>query len=75
MASSTSSWPRRWTGSAAIRPLYKHLKFAGVTIVTLAEGEISELDVGLKGTMNALFLKDLAGLKKILFTFAAFRLS
>ncbi|NKN35176.1 recombinase family protein [Agrobacterium sp. a22-2] len=31
-----------------------------VTIVTLAEGEISELHVGLKGTMNALFLKDLA---------------
>jgi hypothetical protein len=28
-----------------------------VTIVTLAEGEISELHVGLKGTMNALFLK------------------
>ena len=29
-------------------------------IVTLAEGEIDELHVGLKGTMNALFLKDLA---------------
>lgn len=29
-------------------------------IVTLAEGEISELHVGLKGTMNQLFLKDLA---------------
>ena len=29
-------------------------------IITLAEGEISELHVGLKGTMNALFLKDLA---------------
>ena len=28
--------------------------------MTLAEGEISELHVGLKGTMNALFLKDLA---------------
>ena len=26
----------------------------------MAEGEISELHVGLKGTMNALFLKDLA---------------
>jgi site-specific DNA recombinase len=31
-----------------------------VPIVTLPEGEISELHVGLKGTMNALFLKDLA---------------
>jgi site-specific DNA recombinase len=39
--------------------LYKHLSFAGVTMITLAEGAISELHVGLKGTMNALFLKDL----------------
>ncbi|MEW9613862.1 recombinase family protein [Shinella sp. S4-D37] len=39
---------------------FKHLKFAGVPIVTLAEGEISELHAGLKGTMNALLLKDLA---------------
>jgi site-specific DNA recombinase len=29
--------------------LFKHLKFAGVPIGTLAEGEISELHVGLKG--------------------------
>jgi site-specific DNA recombinase len=43
-----------------VASLYKHLTFAGVKIVTLAEGEISELHVGLKGTMNALFLKDLA---------------
>ena len=40
--------------------LFKRLKFAGIRLVTLAEGEISELHVGLKGTMNALFLKDLA---------------
>ncbi|WP_454798767.1 recombinase family protein [Novosphingobium lindaniclasticum] len=45
---------------ADIATLFKHLQFAGITIVTLAEGEISELHVGLKGTMNALFLKDLA---------------
>ncbi|WP_246667067.1 recombinase family protein [Agrobacterium sp. T29] len=46
---------------ADVATLYKQLKFAGVNIVTLAEGgEISELHVGLKGTMNALFLKDLA---------------
>ena len=36
------------------------MRFADVKIVTFAEGEISELHVGLKGTMNALFLKDLA---------------
>ena len=40
--------------------LYKQLSFADVKLVTLAEGEITELHVGLKGTMNALFLKDLA---------------
>jgi hypothetical protein len=45
---------------ADVATLFKHLKFAGLAIVTLAEGEISELHVGLKGTMNALFLKDLA---------------
>ncbi|MFN3225838.1 MAG: recombinase family protein [Hyphomicrobiales bacterium] len=45
---------------ADIATFYKHLKFASIPIVTLAEGEISELHVGLKGTMNALFLKDLA---------------
>lgn len=36
------------------------LSFWGIRLVTLAEGEINELHVGLKGTMNALFLKDLA---------------
>ncbi|RDH95106.1 DNA invertase Pin-like site-specific DNA recombinase [Caldimonas thermodepolymerans] len=40
--------------------VFKRLRFAGVTIFTLSEGEINELHVGLKGTMNALFLKDLA---------------
>jgi DNA invertase Pin-like site-specific DNA recombinase len=45
---------------ADVATLFKHLRFAGVPIVTLAEGEVSELHVGLKGTMNALFLKDLA---------------
>jgi len=42
---------------ADVATLFKHLKFAGVTIITLVEGEISELHVGLRGTMNALFLK------------------
>ena len=45
---------------ADVAILFKHLQFAGVQIFTLSEGEISELHVGLKGTMNALFLKDLA---------------
>lgn len=40
--------------------LYKQLGFAGIKLFTLAEGEVTELHVGLKGTMNALYLKDLA---------------
>jgi site-specific DNA recombinase len=45
---------------ADVAALFKHLRFAGVQIITLSEGEITELHVGLKGAMNALFLKDLA---------------
>jgi site-specific DNA recombinase len=42
-----------------VAALYKHLSFSGVKLITIGEGEISELHVGLKGTMKALFLKDL----------------
>lgn len=43
-----------------ITGLFKRMQFASVCIVTLSEGDVSHLHVGLKGTMNALFLKDLA---------------
>lgn len=43
-----------------VAALFKRLRFAGIQLLTLAEGEINQLHVGLKGTMNALFLKDLA---------------
>ncbi|MFO0998529.1 MAG: recombinase family protein [Alphaproteobacteria bacterium] len=43
-----------------IAGFYKQISFASVRLITLGEGEINELHVGLKGTMNALFLKDLA---------------
>ena len=51
---------RRSRDQEDVAALYKRLRFAGIRFVTLAEGEISELHVGLKGTMNALFLRDLA---------------
>lgn len=38
----------------------KRLRFAGVQLVTLSEGPVSELHIGFKGTMGALFLRDLA---------------
>lgn len=40
--------------------IWKRLRHAGVRLITLAEGEVDELHIGLKGTMNALFLRDLA---------------
>ncbi len=43
-----------------IAGVFKRLRFASVSLLTLSEGEIGDLHIGLKGTMNALFLKDLA---------------
>lgn len=43
-----------------IAAIFKRMSFSDVAITTLSEGEISQLHIGLKGTMNALFLKDLA---------------
>ena len=43
-----------------VAALFKTLTFHGVQLMTLAEGAITELHVGFKGTMNALFLKDLS---------------
>jgi site-specific DNA recombinase len=40
--------------------IYKRLTYADALITTLSEGIINELHIGLKGTMNALFVKDLA---------------
>ena len=40
--------------------LYKRLSYQGISLETLSEGKISELHVGLNGTMNQLFLAELA---------------
>ena len=56
----TESLDRLSRDQEDIAGFYKRTLFAGIKIVTLAEGEISELHVGLKGTMGALYLKDLA---------------
>lgn len=45
---------------ADIATIYQRLEFADVAIETLSEGRVNELHIGLKGTMSALFLKDLA---------------
>ncbi len=56
----TEALDRLSRDQADIAGLYKRLEFAGVKIVTLSEGEITSLHIGLKGTMNAMFLRDLA---------------
>ena len=43
-----------------IAGIFKQVSFYQAKIQTISEGEINELHIGLKGTMNALFLKDLA---------------
>jgi site-specific DNA recombinase len=56
----TESLDRLSRSQADIAALYERLCFLGVRIETLADGHVSEIHVGLKGTMSALFLKDLA---------------
>jgi site-specific DNA recombinase len=43
-----------------IAGLHKRMTYLGVSIVTKSEGEISEIHIGLGGTMSALFLRQLA---------------
>ena len=43
-----------------ISGFYKRMQFCGVEILTKAEGVITDFHIGLGGTMNALFLKNLA---------------
>ena len=43
-----------------IAAIHKRLSFAGVRIVTLSEGEIGQLHIGVMGMMNAKYLSDLA---------------
>ncbi|RCK18740.1 hypothetical protein TH8_21670, partial [Thalassospira profundimaris] len=43
-----------------IAAIHKQLTYHKVKIFTVADGEINEMHVGLKGTMSAMFLKNLA---------------
>ncbi|BCH21482.1 resolvase [Mesorhizobium sp. L-8-3] len=56
----TESLDRLSRDQEDIAGFYKRMRFAGIAIVTLSEGEVSELHIGLKGTMGALYLRDLA---------------
>jgi site-specific DNA recombinase len=56
----TESLDRLSRDQEDIAGVYKRLRFAAVKMVTLSEGDIAELHIGFKGTMGALYLKDLA---------------
>ncbi|MFC0193594.1 recombinase family protein [Aureimonas pseudogalii] len=43
-----------------IAGFYERMTFAGVEVWTVADGRISEMHIGLKGTMSAMFLRNLA---------------
>ncbi|WP_372623861.1 recombinase family protein [Falsiroseomonas sp.] len=43
-----------------IAGFYKRMTFARVRVATFVDGEVNELHIGFKGTMAAMFLKDLA---------------
>ena len=43
-----------------IAAIYKQLTYHQVKVLTVADGEINEMHIGLKGTMSAMFLKNLA---------------
>ena len=43
-----------------IGKMYERFRYLGVRIVTLIEGEIGELEIGMKGTFSAVYLRDLS---------------
>lgn len=47
-------------GQADIASIYDNMTFAGVKMITLQEGEVNQMLIGFKGTMNAVTLTDLA---------------
>ena len=55
----TEALDRLSRGQWQIAEIYEKLSQLNIKIITLAEQEVNELHIGLKGTMNALFLKDL----------------
>lgn len=56
----TESLDRLSRDLADMATIHKLAEFAEVKIVTLADNEVTDLLVGLKGTMNVQFLRDLA---------------
>jgi site-specific DNA recombinase len=56
----TESLDRLSRDQEDIAHIYKRMRFRGIRIVTLSESEVNELHIGLKGTMGALYLRDLA---------------
>jgi site-specific DNA recombinase len=56
----TESLDRLSRSQADIATIYEALRYAGVRLFTVAEGEIDEWKIGILGAKNAVYLKDLA---------------
>ncbi|QCO57846.1 recombinase family protein (plasmid) [Pseudorhodobacter turbinis] len=57
---SSEALDRLSRNQADIAAIFQKLQFRGIMIETVSEAMISEMHIGLKGTMNSLFIKDLA---------------
>ncbi|TCP38769.1 recombinase family protein [Rhodovulum marinum] len=44
---------------ADVASVFKKLRFMGIQIITISEGLVDEMHIGLKGTMNALYIKEI----------------
>ena len=44
---------------ADVASVFKKLRFLGIQIFTISEGLVDEMHIGLKGTMNALYIKEI----------------
>jgi site-specific DNA recombinase len=56
----TEALDRLSRDQADIATIYKRMQFAEVEIVTLSEGRVGIVDIGLRGTMNQLYLVETA---------------
>ena len=56
----TEALDRLSRDQADMAAMYKRLNFQGIQIVTLSEGDVGLIDVGLRGVMNQLYIIEMA---------------
>lgn len=56
----TESLDRLSRSQAGIATIFEGLRYAGLRLVTVAEGEVDKWQIGVLGATNAVYLKDLS---------------